>query len=189
MSATTTVPAVITTWTIDPVHSSAEFRVKHMMIANVRGRFTGVTGKLTYNTSDVTKSGIEASVDVATLSLRSRIAGGLWSLLPSGIALLALRRLWQLFGEYAAGRVFGSRALASLRGFARCTLAMGLAAPLYGAVLSVIMTWDRAPGTRQLNVQFDSGNYAAILLGAVMLAIASVMAEAARVAEDNAGFV
>ena len=70
MSATATVPAVTTTWTIDPVHSSAEFRVKHMMIANVRGRFTGVTGKLTYNPSDVTKSGIEASVDIATIDTR-----------------------------------------------------------------------------------------------------------------------
>jgi len=56
-------------------------------------------------------------------------------------------------------------------------------------VLSVLMTMDRAPGTRELNVGFDFDNYAMILLGAVMLAIASVMAEAARVAEDNAGFV
>jgi polyisoprenoid-binding protein YceI len=26
-------------WTVDPVHSSVEFRVKHMMISTVRGRF------------------------------------------------------------------------------------------------------------------------------------------------------
>jgi hypothetical protein len=130
-----------------------------------------------------------ASVDLGTLTLRSRVTGGLWSLVPTGIALLALLRLWQLFGEYAAGQVFGRRALVSLRGFARCVLAMGIVSPLYGAVLSVLMTWDRAPGTRELNMQFDSSNYATVLVGAVMLAIASVMAEAARVAEDNAGFV
>ena len=103
--------------------------------------------------------------------------------------LLGLLRLWQLFDEYALGRVFSQRALVSLRGFARCILAIGFVAPLYGAVLSVIATWDRAPGTRELNLQFDSDNYAMILLGAVLLAIAGVMAEAARVAEDNAGFV
>jgi hypothetical protein len=130
-----------------------------------------------------------ASVAVGTLPLHSRVAAGLWSLVPSGIVLLGLLRLWQLFGEYAVGRVFSGRALASLRGFARCVLATGVVAPFYGALLSVIVTWDRAPGTRLLNVQFDSGNYAMILLGAVMLAIAGVMAEAARVAEDNAGFV
>ena len=27
------------TWTVDPVHSSVEFRVRHMMISTVRGRF------------------------------------------------------------------------------------------------------------------------------------------------------
>jgi len=34
------------TWNIDPVHSSIEFAVKHTGIATVRGRFTGVEGKL-----------------------------------------------------------------------------------------------------------------------------------------------
>jgi hypothetical protein len=130
-----------------------------------------------------------AMVDVGTLALRARVAGGLWSLVPLGVILLGLLRLWQLFDEYASARVFSHRALVSLRGFARCMLAMGFVAPLYGAVLSVLMTMDRAPGTRELNVGFEFDHYAMILLGAVMLAIASVMAEAARVAEDNAGFV
>jgi len=70
MSATATSPTATTTWTIDPVHSNAEFRVKHMMIANVRGRFTGVTGKLTYDPSDIAKSNVEASVDIATIDTR-----------------------------------------------------------------------------------------------------------------------
>jgi polyisoprenoid-binding protein YceI len=65
--STSTSPAGTTTWTVDPVHSNAEFRVKHMMISNVRGRFTGITGKLAYDPSDVTKSSIEASVDVTTV--------------------------------------------------------------------------------------------------------------------------
>ncbi|MFP5226850.1 MAG: YceI family protein [Acidobacteriota bacterium] len=70
MSATTTTPAVTTTWNIDPVHSNAEFRVKHMMISNVRGRFTGVTGKLAYNPADVKNSQVEASIDIATIDTR-----------------------------------------------------------------------------------------------------------------------
>ena len=69
MSATATATAV-TTWTIDPVHSTAEFRVRHMMIANVRGRFTGVSGKLNYNSADIAKSEIESSVEVATIDTR-----------------------------------------------------------------------------------------------------------------------
>jgi len=58
------------TWTIDPVHSTAEFRVKHMMIANVRGRFTGVTGKLVFDPSDIGRSSVEASIEVASIDTR-----------------------------------------------------------------------------------------------------------------------
>ena len=130
-----------------------------------------------------------AMVDVDRMALHTQVLGGLWTLLPAGIVLLGLQRLWVLFGEYAFGRVFSQRALLSLRGFARCVLAMAFASPLYGAVLSVIVTFDRAPGTRELNIAATSDDYAMLLIGAVLLAISSVMAEAARVAEDNAGFV
>jgi polyisoprenoid-binding protein YceI len=70
MSTSAAAPAVTSTWTIDPVHSNAEFRVRHMMIANVRGRFTGVTGKLTYNPTNISQSQVEASVDIATIDTR-----------------------------------------------------------------------------------------------------------------------
>jgi polyisoprenoid-binding protein YceI len=71
MSTSATTPsATTTTWNIDPVHSIAEFRVRHMMISNVRGQFTGVTGTLTYDESDSSKSHIEASIDVATVDTR-----------------------------------------------------------------------------------------------------------------------
>jgi hypothetical protein len=130
-----------------------------------------------------------ADVDIDQMALHTQVMGGLWTLLPVGIALLGLHRLWRLFGEYALGRVFSQAALFSLRGFARCVLAMAFVSPLYGAVLSVIVTFDRVPGTRQLNIAASSTDYAMLLIGAVLLAIASVMAEAARVAEDNAGFV
>jgi polyisoprenoid-binding protein YceI len=71
MSAAAASPATTTSsWTIDPVHSIAEFRVKHLMISNVRGQFTGVTGKLTYDPADITKSSVEASIDVSTIDTR-----------------------------------------------------------------------------------------------------------------------
>lgn len=59
-----------TTWNIDPVHSVAEFKVKHMMISNVKGHFPKVTGKLTLNESDLGKSYVEASIDAASLETR-----------------------------------------------------------------------------------------------------------------------
>lgn len=57
-----------TAWKIDPAHSVAEFKVRHMMISNVRGRFAGVTGSLTYDPVDPTVSIVEASIPVSGLS-------------------------------------------------------------------------------------------------------------------------
>lgn len=59
-----------TTWTIDPVHSSAQFKVKHMMISNVKGEFSGLTGTLTLDGADITKSHIEAVINAATINTR-----------------------------------------------------------------------------------------------------------------------
>lgn len=66
--ATVSSAAAVSNWNIDPVHSIAEFRVKHMMISSVRGQFTGVTGTLTYNESDLGKSRVEAVIDVSTIN-------------------------------------------------------------------------------------------------------------------------
>ena len=60
----------ISTWNIDPVHSVAEFKVKHMMISNVKGHFTGVNGVLSLHETDVTFSGVEAAIEVATINTR-----------------------------------------------------------------------------------------------------------------------
>lgn len=55
------------TWSIDPAHSSVEFRVKHMMISTVRGRFTEFEGTIEaapdYHDSKVRGTVETASVD------------------------------------------------------------------------------------------------------------------------------
>jgi polyisoprenoid-binding protein YceI len=68
MSTTTFAPASTITWKIDPAHSHAEFKVKHMMISNVKGSFSGVTGTLIEDPADPTRSKLEAAIDVASLS-------------------------------------------------------------------------------------------------------------------------
>src|SRR4051794_39266413 len=44
MTAATTPQVGTSTWVIDAVHSSAEFSVKHMMVATAKGRFTKLEG-------------------------------------------------------------------------------------------------------------------------------------------------
>ena len=59
-----------TIWNIDPAHSVAEFKVKHMMIANVKGHFSKITGVLTRDESDVANSSVEVSIESASLETR-----------------------------------------------------------------------------------------------------------------------
>jgi polyisoprenoid-binding protein YceI len=71
MTNATAVPQTTsTTWNIDPAHSVAEFKVRHMMITNVKGQFSGIKGTLTLDDADITKSRIEASIDAASLTTR-----------------------------------------------------------------------------------------------------------------------
>ncbi len=56
-----------TTWVSDQAHSSAHFKVRHMMITNVSGDFTGVDAKIDLNAADITKSKVEASLDAKSI--------------------------------------------------------------------------------------------------------------------------
>jgi polyisoprenoid-binding protein YceI len=70
MNAVATPPTATTTWNIDPAHSAVEFKVKHMMISNVKGQFAKVTGVLTLDESDLTNSRVEAVIEAASIETR-----------------------------------------------------------------------------------------------------------------------
>ena len=70
MSTLATPQTATTTWTIDPVHSIAEFKVKHMMISNVKGQFTGLTGVLNLDPDDLLSSKVEAKIDASSINTR-----------------------------------------------------------------------------------------------------------------------
>lgn len=67
MATSPAATAAVTTWKIDPAHSSAEFKIRHMMISNVKGSIRGIDGKLLENTADRALSTVEATLDVSTL--------------------------------------------------------------------------------------------------------------------------
>lgn len=67
MPARTTSPIPVGTWEVDAAHSSVRFAVKHMGIANVRGKFTEFTGTLGVG-EDLASSTAHGSVKVASIS-------------------------------------------------------------------------------------------------------------------------
>jgi polyisoprenoid-binding protein YceI len=62
-----TAPDTRTAWTIDPVHSTVGFSVRHMMITTVRGRFRGVGGTIRVDDSHPRDASVEVEVDAATI--------------------------------------------------------------------------------------------------------------------------
>jgi polyisoprenoid-binding protein YceI len=69
MSANAT-QAATTSWNIDPAHTTAEFKVKHMMITNVKGQFSAVTGVVEIDPEEVANSRVEVSIDASSISTR-----------------------------------------------------------------------------------------------------------------------
>ncbi len=59
-------PVPVGTWQIDPVHSSVEFSVRHLMVSNVKGRFTRFSGTITV-AEDPLASTVEASIELASV--------------------------------------------------------------------------------------------------------------------------
>ena len=57
-----------TTYKIDPQHSTAQFVVRHMMITNVRGGFSGVQGSVTWDPANPGASSAEATITVANIN-------------------------------------------------------------------------------------------------------------------------
>jgi polyisoprenoid-binding protein YceI len=53
---------------IDPVHSSANFAVKHLMVSTVNGRFPSVEGTINYDPKDVTNSTVKAVIKTPTIT-------------------------------------------------------------------------------------------------------------------------
>ncbi len=58
----------MTKWNIDPDHSVASFAVRHLMVTNIRGTLTGITGTILFDTAALENSSVEASLPLAGLS-------------------------------------------------------------------------------------------------------------------------
>ena len=54
-------------YNIDPAHSSVHFSVRHLMVSNVRGSFSGVKGSVTIDPSQPERDSVEADIDVNTI--------------------------------------------------------------------------------------------------------------------------
>jgi polyisoprenoid-binding protein YceI len=59
--------AFATTWNIDSDHSSTGFKVRHLMVSNVKGTFGKVQGVVNVDDKDVTRSNVSATIETVSV--------------------------------------------------------------------------------------------------------------------------
>lgn len=67
METTTVKTSTKTKWTLDPTHSELVFKVRHMMITNVKGEFRKFDASIVSDGADFTKSSIDVTIDAASI--------------------------------------------------------------------------------------------------------------------------
>jgi len=56
-----------TTWKLDPTHSELTFKVRHLMISNVKGDFRKFDATIKSNGNDFVNASVEAEVDASSI--------------------------------------------------------------------------------------------------------------------------
>lgn len=114
--------------------------------------------------------------------------GPLWGLvfLLGPLVLAAgLFHLARVFGDYADGRVFAETTAKALLRFAQALMALALLGPVTGAARSVFDSRLNPPGERELSLAISTDTVGLFLLAALLLTVAAVLRDAARLAEDQ----
>lgn len=65
-----------TTWILDPSHSELAFKVRHMMIANVKGEFKTFNSSVSSEGTDFNKSIVDVMIDATSISTNNEQRDG-----------------------------------------------------------------------------------------------------------------
>jgi hypothetical protein len=116
-------------------------------------------------------------------------AAALITAIPVGVMLYGLWQARLLFAGFAEGQLFTLTNARRLRDFAAAVLAQAVLGPLSSTALLLAFTLSDPPGQPHLGIALSSNDYVALIVGGVLLAVAWVMVEATRIADEYANFV
>jgi len=124
-----------------------------------------------------------------SLTLGQRLLLATLGAVPALAASAGLWGLYRCFRLFAAADIFSVRTVRWLRrcaGWTFCSVALSLIAhPLVG----VVLTASLPGGEHEAVFSFGSEHFRTLLLAGTVWVISGAMAEAGRLAEENAGFV
>jgi hypothetical protein len=131
----------------------------------------------------------EFGFKLVQLDAAARWGGMAAMMLPTATSLWALFETWRLFGCYAQGDLLSLRPALHLRRLSLAVISYAPAVTAGQTLTALALTWANPPGQRMLWLGLSSQHYVALLIGLVLLAVSTVLLEAARVADENAEFV
>ncbi|GGF45237.1 hypothetical protein GCM10007301_00950 [Azorhizobium oxalatiphilum] len=125
----------------------------------------------------------------AELGPAARALGFAVSMIPLGALIYGLVSARRCFRAFAAGTVFSATPIRRLRTFALAVIAAALLKPAAGAALSLLLSAQRGNGPWSLALHVGSDTLLALVLAGTVAVMASIMAEAAAIADENRQFV
>ena len=125
----------------------------------------------------------------ANLQAWQRVMAALVSTVPLGLLLMGIWQARRCFVQFALGQVFTLQAVACLRRFAGWVALAAAAAIIAGAVISVVLTFNNLPGTRQLSFGISSNHLFTVFFAALVWLLADVIGQGQALAQENRQFV
>lgn len=126
---------------------------------------------------------------IVALGVGQRLAISALNVIPilaAGIGLWALRRCFRLF---SAGEFFSVRTVGSLRRFSGWTFCYTALSMIFQPLTMLAVTFRFPPGQHLALISFGPQQLHALLLAGTVWVISGAMAEAGRLADENAQFV
>ncbi|WP_259779568.1 DUF2975 domain-containing protein [Aestuariispira ectoiniformans] len=131
----------------------------------------------------------DLGLSYADLSLLRRVGALAISMVPVLILIYGLWRLVLLFSAYAAGRIFDTETAGHLKAFSICVLLNAIVEIMSTTALTAYLTFDRPEGERMVSVTVSDQEFGVLLMGGLLLVVAWVLGEGAKLADENRQFV
>ena len=151
--------------------------------------FISVVSWLSIGTQDAADMAGLPLASLPDITMVQRLMASLVALMVSLPMAWGLVRLRACLVSLAAGRPFTPSGIAGLRDFALGGMLAALAKLIGHTAMALVLTWNAAPGQRQLVLRVDSDMLLLAMFAGTVAALAWAMEQAAILAEENSQFV
>jgi len=107
----------------------------------------------------------------------SRLLGLAASMIPLGIGMLSLWWLIRLFSCFTIGEIFTENTVKYIRRLGWTMVAGVAAAPIYEALLTIVLTIHNPPGKRLVSISFESADLEELITAGVIILVSWIMEE------------